>query len=386
VTDNGSSNEQIWNANGTMLRIMDAGTGSSLIYGFNSATGQCTTANQNSKAPAGAVWSPTNPNVDYTLNGTTVVRRTFDYTQPLNAPTSVPVFDVHSCPGLSALKPTWSAPLTLNEEGNTFVTAFSDRGGQDTGEYIVGFQTSRGCQVWNTLKGTVTADGFGQSGKISTFYPLTVHNVTEGPGGVAVVSQGFTCTGCPKQSGPFLWQAGTLTADLTQTAVGGHETMGYSHYLNLVNSPAVDARIWDLPGKVTPITSADGVDFPASVSTHLAWGNVDPADSYPFSATSTMPLSEPFTIKAPLEQELWGADPATGTFLRLAPTMSSGHGNVFNFRTQYAIESMSPTGCIAWSSDWMGTLGNTDGNTASCKLGSNPPMACRSDVFVTCPR
>ena len=141
----------------------------------------------------------------------------------------------------------------------------------------------------------------------------------------------------------------------------------------------------DLPGKVTPITSADGVDFPASVSTHLAWGNVDPADSYPFSATSTMPLSEPFTIKAPLEQELWGADPATGTFLRLAPTMTSGHGNVFNFRTQYAIESMSPTGCIAWSSDWMGTLGNTDGNTTSCKLGSNPPMACRSDVFVTCP-
>ena len=385
VTDSGGSNEGIWNANNTMLRIMDAGSGSSRVYGFTKSTGHCTTANQYSRAPAGVVWSAVNPDVDYSLDRTTLTQRTFDYLQPLKAPKKTTIFDFRSCPGLAALNPTWKGELTVTAGDGTLLTSFSDLGGQDTGEYVAAYQpSSGGCQVWNTLTGQVTAQGYSRT--ISTFYSFNIHNANVGPGGVAIVSAGTICSGCPERHGPFLWQAGTISAYLVEVDAGGHPAIGYTHYLNLVNSPAIDSRVWNFADDVTQVTSATGVQFPHRTSTHLAWQDVDPLDSVPFTATSATALSPPYTLVTPLEQELWGAVPATGEFIRLAPTMTSGQPNEFNFRTKYAIESMSPKGCIAWSSDWLGTLGNTDGKTTSCVLGTNPPTACRSDVFVTCPQ
>ena len=61
--------------------------------------------------------------------------------------------------------------------------------------------------------------------------------------------------------------------------------------------------------------------------------------------------------------------------MRIAHTFTTGYNNpvINNFRTYDAIAAVSQTGkFIAFASDWMGTLGNIDGVTATCVTGGWP--------------
>jgi hypothetical protein len=385
VSDSGAGSERMWNSNHTLLRMMEASTGTSRIVGFNQATGRCTTVNPYSSALAGAVFARHDPNVDYILSDTVVSKRTFDYTQPLLAPVITEVFDFRTCPGLANLGTViWNTQLGMSYDDDEVGAAFSDLGGQDTGEYAAVYWLSTGqCQVWNTLTGqSVNPDG-----QVLAFFPFTIHDATLGPGGVFEVSPGTTCTGCSNTEGPFLLQAGGLTSTFIATSFGGHNAIGYQKYVNIVNSPKMVWRDWNDVGNPVAISSVTNVKFPANSSTHVSWQNVDPADSYPiFAAEMTGKLPQPINITTPLENEIWAIMPATGEFIRVAPCMTSGIGNVFNFRTQYCITGVSPDGaCIAFNSDWEGTLGNTDGVTSTCTLGSKLDP-CVSDVFIVCPK
>lgn len=388
VTDSGGANDAQWNSNGTLLRVVLAGTGTSEVVGVNLAAGTCTVANTSSRIPTGAAWLRTNPNQDMYLNGTQVIERTFNSLNPLIAPTSKVLFNFNTCSGLSKLQPTWHSGLAIKGNDALVIEAFSDRGAQDTGEYVAVYQVATNkCQVWNTLTGKLTGN-LGTNGTVKPFYPFTIHDVAMGAGGIAEVSIGSTCTGCPAVHGPYLWETVTPTIQMVTVLAGGHDALGYKTYLNLTDAPQTSSRLVSAIGAVTQVTSARGVLFPALQETHLSWQNVNSTDSKPFLATqASLQLPQPIKITTPLQQELWAADPVTGKFIRIAPTMSSGIANSFNFRTQNAIFSPAPTGkAIAISTDWEGTLGNTDGKTENCSLGASAPLQCRSDVIIAYPK
>jgi hypothetical protein len=134
------------------------------------------------------------------------------------------------------------------------------------------------------------------------------------------------------------------------------------------------------------MSSNAGVKFPAPQDIHLEWQNGDPNDTYPLCMSqSSTGLPQPINIATPLEQEIYCVDPSNGTYIRLTPTFTSGIANADNFRTEYAILEGGKLGYIAFSSDWEGTLGNFDGVTSSCTLGTTKPTECRSDVFIVIP-
>jgi hypothetical protein len=381
VTDNGGANDQPLNADETALRVVEMATGLTGVMPFEN----CGPVIPASIAPSGQVWHPANPNVDFSLKGTVVSQRTFDFVA--KTVSSIQLFDFKSCQGLSGLPPDgWTSQLS-SPDGDSIGAAFSLTAGQGTGHFAAVYQLSTGhCVVWNTLSGQIST-----LGQASTFFPFTIHDFTIYSGGWALVAVGNTCTGCPAPHGPFLWKIGSTQVNLITSYTGGHNTMGNFTYLNLSNSPAIVQRAACACNFSKQLSTATGVNFPTPADTHIAWGNVDTNDSAPIFATqSSQQQPQPLKITSPLEQEIFFIDPSTGKFIRIAPTMTSGMQTPANdpnnnFRTANAIGAIKNK-CIVWSSDWEGTLGNTDGVTSTCTLGTAAPTQCRSDVFKVCPK
>jgi hypothetical protein len=388
VTDSGGASDKQWNLNHTLLRVVRAGTGSTGVLGFNQTTSTCTKINPKSIVATGATWSGKNPNIDFVMEGTQVLQRTFNYLNPMQAPTTKALFDFKSCLGLNTIKVTWRSSINTFQD-RLMVAAFSDRGDQNTGEYVAVYNIpTKQCSVYNTLTGKVNGT-YGTKGQVSTFYPYAIHDVSISEGGVILVSVAAnSCPSCPKLYGNFLYWPGTTKVNLITIGSGGHEAMGFKTYINFSDVPAVASRLITNLTTVREITSASNVHLPGNQESHIAWENVNQLDTNPFFSTqASLGLTQPIQITTPLQQELWAANPTTGAFIRIAPTMSSGQTNSFNFRTSQAIFSVDPTGTdIALSTDWEGTFGNTDGKTATCILGTKPPTECRSDVVIVIPR
>jgi len=388
VGDNGAASDHTLNANHDKLRVIAADTGGTRVMFIDPISHTCTMI-PGTAVPGGEVWDTVDPDTDYALSAipNTVIKplilseRRFD---GLNPPITTVLYDFRTCPGLSALGPvTWHAQLSPVPGG--LVTGFSDRGGQDTGEYVVIYYLGTGqCEVWNTLTGSLSGP---ISGKVSSFNAFTLHDVSGYPAGLVQASVGDTCTKCPAPHGPWLWKSSTnITRIISTPPVGGHNTIGYQTYLNLTSSPKIASRTFGNQTTVKYITSNAGVVFPGPQETHMGWQNVDPKDSVPVIASQvSMNQPQPLKIATPLQDEIWGVVP--GQFIRIAPCMTSGIPNKFNFRSVNCIATVSPDGAvIAFSSDWGGTLGNTDGKTATCTLGASKPNECQSQVFIVFPK
>jgi hypothetical protein len=389
VTDSGGSSEIQWNVDQTLLRIVRMTTGSTGIIGFNKTSNECTTMNINSLGAEGAVWSTEDPAVDFIPSGVTAVnKRTFDPANPLKAPAITKFFDFKSCPIWPTLNITWDSALTTVDD-DLFMKAFSTTGGQDTGTWAVAYRVSTGaCSILNTANGIVTAS-YGMNGvltgSVTTFFPFSIHNAIADPSGHLWLAVGSTCVGCPKH-GPFIWYPGSNRLDLITVSIGGHNSNGYDTWLNFVNSPAMASRKLENINTVTIINSPRGVKFPLPGETHMGWQNVNLTDTNPICMTEvSQNQPQPLVISSPLQQEVFCVDVTDGTYIRLAPTFTSGITSPYNFRTVNAISSNGKQGYIAFSSDMMGQLGNMDGKTSTCKLGAAVPNSCRSDVFIVVP-
>jgi hypothetical protein len=246
------------------------------------------------------------------------------------------------------------------------------------------------CWLLNTMTGQVQRSGNSDTavslGRVSTFHPFTIHSMYEAPGGQLVVGIGSTCVNCP-QHGPFVYSPRSTHMDLiTASPIGGHQTSGYKTFVNVSSAPTMAARTFANLNKTWYINQNAGVKFPTPQDIHLEWQNGDPNDTYPLCMSqSTTGLRQPIKITTPLEQEIYCVDPSDGTYIRLTPTFTSGIANPDNFRTAYAILAGGKRGYIAFSSDWEGTLGNGDGVTPHCTLGTRNATECRSDVFIVVP-
>lgn len=405
VTDGGGAGQIQWNANQTLLRVVNADTGSTRVLGFNKVNYNCrTTVNQYSAAPSGATWSLLDPNVDYILNGTVVTRRQFDATQPMVAPIVTQYFDFADCGLVRRLhlhflsttayldddspEVTSSGALSTADD-QIFLASFSTTGGQDTAQWLMAYRhvpgQSDGCSMVNTQTGEVMADNFGEGGHLTNFHPFLMHAANMSPSGIAVTGPAAkTCPECPDNYGPFFWYPGSTRMDVLLEKGKGHSTRGNKLWVNLISSPVLLAHPY---ADLTVMAELnEKVTLPQPQETHVGWQNTDVSDTYPICG-SQMSLNQPLprTITSPLENEIWCVEPLTGAYIRLAPTMSTGTDNGWNFRTKNAIIANGKFGFIAFSSDWMGTLGNTDGVTTACTPGAKKPNACRSDVFIIVP-
>lgn len=369
TNDSGASFDQIWNADGTVLRIINAGSGSTRLMVFDPINFRCNGLIANSTAPVGAVWDPLDPDVDYILKGTQVSKRTIVEQSVSVNPVSEPFFDFRVCTPIASIALTWHSPLQISDDSSLFSVSFSDLGGQDTGEWVVVYQPATGFwQTWNTLTGVVTGNGF-PSGMISIPQRFSIHEMVMGPSGICEVAHGKTCINCVP-GGPFLWKVGQLNAYQPTVEWSGHSNPGWSKWAN-ANGPMVWLRDWNNPSVVQQISKSPH-PWPGVTDQHMCW-RADVLETYPIlQGSSTVNAVQPLQITAPLQQELYLVN-MDGSFSRIAHTFTSGVINSFNFRSAYAICSKSRQGYIAWSSDWMGTLGNT------------PKGENRSDVFIVVP-
>lgn len=391
VTDTGGDNFQSANETETLIRPVAMATGSNRILNFNSATGACSTVMANSSAPAGGLWSPTLPNVDYYKQGdTSVIERVIGPSGIITAT----LFDFARCPLLNTIGTiTYTTQISSNDS-NTFFMALGVNGqGQDKAQYIVGFRVdNRVCTLYNTLTGQVQMAGgipnVQTVGTVTNFFPFTIHSADLAPGGQLIIGIGSTCTGCPTQHGPFIWYPATTHLDFITSLGGGHITEGNSTYINVTSAPKLASRLFTALNTVTHINTANFI-YPQPQDIHMSWGNVDANDTNPICMSQmSINLPQPVVPKVPIQNEVFCVVPKDGSYIRLAPTYSSGIGmpGQTNFRTQYSILTNGKQGYIFFSSDLGGRLGNTDGKTTSCILGAIKPNACRSDVFVVMPK
>jgi hypothetical protein len=377
----GGSNENMWNLDSTMLVISNT---NNMAYPltFDPVTMQVKRmyvssypGNGGMWFTYGGTWSRVDPNVLYAYNGSAIDK--YDFSDRINPPSPQTVFDFtsssHCLP--AGFKVTWSARAGVSAGDVVFGMAFSNTGNQGTGVYVVVYKAGSGCSVLNTQTGQVSGD-WGSTGTISLPDRWTVHSGKVTLDGNWFMISPTQCLSSTCAVGPYFWHIGTTTVTACQTGqdCSGHNTEGYSHW---VNNSAAGKQWIRLPSdlsKVQELTGVIPVGLAAPLDTHPSWNNADPADSVPFLLSTCSPTT-PFP--APWYNEVLGvATDGSGRVWRFAHTFVTSQSQ--RFATKYGIGSVSQDGrFFAFSSDWMGTLGSEPG-TVTCTIGKD----CRGDVFV----
>ncbi len=383
TTSSGSADDNLWNIDSTLFTVQDTGA-NTYVYSFNPGTLQAARiyvssfpATKGLVLPSSGNWSRVNSNVLYTDGGAALYR--YDFTNLTNPPTPQLVYDFTSSPNClpAGFTPTWNTKGGISGDDTVFAMAYSNIGGQGSGVYAVVYKVGSGCSVLNTQTGQVRGD-WGAKGTINIPDRWTIHNVKLSKDGNWLILSSTACTSANCTTQPYFWQVGTT--NVSSCSVGGscsgHFTEGYSHWVNLDNSPMSNQviRSFYQPASVRNLSN----DFPpgiiAPLDQHQSWNNTDPADSVPFFSVTWSTIS-PFP--APWYNEIIGvAADGSGKTWRFAHSFITARSQ--RFSTAYAIGTVSQDGrFFIFSSDWMGTLGSESGS-ATCTIGTN----CRGDVFV----
>jgi hypothetical protein len=377
----GSSNENLWNLNSTLLIISNTGA-SSYPLTFNPSTMQAARMYVSSYPATGGLrlagdgdWSHVDPNVVYTYGGTAIDK--YDLSDRTNPPSPQLVFDFTSSPHClpAGFQATWMARGGVSAGDAVFGVSYSNSGGQGTGVYVAAYKAGSGCTLVNTQTGRVTGD-WGASGTIAIPDRFTIHSARLSRDGQWMIITRTNCTSSNCQVGPYFWQIGTTNMIPCQAGenCSGHSTEGYSHWVNnmgpgnqLMRSLAQPATAWEITGVLPP-----GIAAP--LDEHPSWNNADPADSLPIFMSSWSQTT-PFPAAWYNEITAVAAD-GSGKVWRFAHNFIATRSQIFG--TMYGVGSVSQDGrFFVWSSDWMGTLGSQAG-TPTCSIGQD----CRGDVFV----
>jgi len=182
---------------------------------------------------------------------------------------------------------------------------------------------------------------------------------------------------------------------------GEHSSFGWRYWQNGASNTFLGQRdVRPLPNTNNTYTRTPSVKV-AGVKchgdSHESWIADDPANITNYLSTSTATTTQPpVTVcndGSPYRNELLLYDPLGGPIGRGGHTFNSGYSG--RFSTQNAISEWTMVGdYVAWSSDWLETLGDENGN-ATCPGGlfrfepwkANTPLpvgsGCRGDVFIT---
>lgn len=365
--------------------IVTAVTGESYVISLD-PTATRLNPQPTSFAASKIMFSRVRPNVIYQLDGTQIIKYTFDSETDPNwaAPDKSVLFDFASdkCMG-EGYQATWSAGLTIAYHDEVFGSAFSDSGGQGTGYHIVVYTPKKGCRVldtrtmeitgqWGPTGRAVDKDGKDMTAKFTIHMGGVLLNPAYSSFAVMIGSgkdlDGET-TGCVAGDcvdfSPYIWSHDGLSLNVcTLDACQGHSAKGYQGFATGVglsyfkydnfNVPPVELNPYGPRSSVTDI--------------HGSWNNGGIEDKSPaFIVTSVAPAKIATPYPFPFYQEV---DAADGNYMYRACHNFNSTKSPF-FQVAHAIGVVSTSGnLVAFASDWQNTLG--------VDLENRP----RGDVFV----
>jgi len=292
----------------------------------------------------------------------------------------------------------WADPVTVSNDDQTFATAYSITGGQDTGVLFVVWNRTNGCRWWETDNATI-GGAWGPTGSVvlnggapDTF---ETHNARLSLDGTYLKgASGGGCVGTCFTN--YFWNIATLNVESSSTTKSGHSTIGYSHVVNSATCPWQSSIQWapmgnltgnhcpNTPGTSVCIANCGGSSSPPNQSnwdTHLSWSNASSSDNNIFFGSSN--VAKQSTPTQAWNNEVLGYDAAgSGTvwrfgrnYITAVPTSS---GNT-SFSASVGVGSVSADGkWFAFASDWDCELGSNTGGAE----GTTSPYNCRADVFM----
>ena len=288
----------------------------------------------------------------------------------------------------SDYKPTWVADGDQDEATDSqFSVAYSSlnegypsqvNGGQNSGVHEVIWSQAKGCQVLNTYTGMFTADpGWGTNGMSLTLPDrFTIHSAAnQDLSGTYLALSVAKCLGvCGNGVSPMVLVLGTNT-DLYLCGVGygdcgGHASFGWNYWQNAAQNTflgQLDVRpLPNTQGTFKRVPSGKVTGVTCHGDSHMSWIADDPANVTDFlsvsSATSESQPAKVCSDSSPLRNEINLYDPAGGSIGRAGHTFNSGYSG--RFSAQFAIFEWTQVGDFAaFSSDWLETLGDENGNT-----------------------
>src|SRR5580658_461279 len=322
-----------------------------------------------------------------------------------------------SLPSLSGL-PTagggYAGDLTVSVDDQTFSVTASTATAQDTATYFIVWNRTNGCRVWNTNTGAVTGS-WGTTGSVSNADRFLIHNSRIGPDGSwAKLASGSCTSGTCSTAANYLWNISTLTVNvMPETTGGGHTAIGYTNVVNNVYNDGYPPQGYFMRSMVTP-SSYDSL--PASYPTQCSPADPPPCTGGPYmgfdqhvtwpQGLNTLPDNAPlFSTTYVTYTGGYGGLPDTnawdGELLAVStdapgtPPDGTGNGVVYRlshlynsmqeppsteFPGTYAIGACSwDGGYCAWTTDWNGMFGNTDGTGTACTITAGN---CRIDVVL----
>jgi hypothetical protein len=284
---------------------------------------------------------------------------------------------------------TYTDDVSVSGDDQTFAALGSTTGGQgSTGAvYVIVWNRTTGCRVWNALTGAVTGS-WGPTGTINITDKFYLHNVRINKAGTAIKVTQNTCApspgGCTANTNIYVWPISGLTvnriiADSTDGC--GHTVIGALNTMNDCGNLSGSRGYFQL----RPFSSNDqgGTSilstYPSAFNNedgHFSWAEDNGSDTNPVFAalyTGTFEATDAW------DNEILGLrTDGSGTAYRFAHNYITGL-DTENFGAEYGIGSVSQDGkYFIWGSDWDGMLGQIGGGSASCTIGTN----CRADVFI----
>ena len=395
-----------FNTNDTILYVQERG-GLGFPMLFDLTTMQCSRMypnNPNYSASGGltipgigADFSYSNPNWLYVWSvsgsGAKIYRYDFSGYSPSGSPTITLIADFIADTGAgfdgtagNCLPANFSVGW-IGHDGpsndDTVFTAAYATGVQDTGYYVAAWKVGSGCRVYNTSTGIVTGN-WGPTGPVSVFIGNTTTadsptdefyiqsifvNLT---GEYALITNGSCVTGntsCLTNAGasPYFWNIATTNVGKISGMVGGAFAFGWHDYMNRVNSPLGQYALRPFTALGSPHAVINNLPpNMQALPAHPSWVNDNSTDSLPFFDTFNSPLYYNTGFSSAWVNEIIGVFP-NGSTLRFAHNFTTKSNPQYS--TNYAIGSISQSGkFFMQSSDWVGTLGSTTGNS-SCAWG-----------------
>ena len=340
-------------------------------------------------------FSYTQPKVAYAENyhGGNPALCQYDFTSSSTMPTYAngkitSLVDLSTCvAGLAGkdYNTIYTEDVSPSADDQTFAISGSTTSGQgSTGDvYVIVWNRTNGCRVWNTSTGAVTGS-WGATGTISKTDTFYLHNVRMNKNGDWVKVSQNTCIGggCTSVRNTYLWNIATLNVYAgvnDATAACGHGTVGYTHWINECSTGGNNT---DFLERANTSDDAAGVQvtsgFPSPLSVqdaHISWNNGNSSDTTP--VIMSLYTDDNSTTNACDNEITAMTTDGTGKMFRFAHTYIT-RADIQNFDAEFAIGNPSQDGkYYFWSTDWEGKLGQIGGGSSACTIGTD----CRGDVF-----
>lgn len=414
-SNGGSNDDNAFNSNNTLFVVVNT-NGAKKPKSLNTITHQVSPlyassfpATNGMTIPYPPQFSTVSPSLLYAWNGTQLGTYTFDPPNYVTPPAFTNLFNfvtgggsTNNCVPSNFGAATWTSDGGVAAQDSFFVSAWSSAnyhiGANDfqgTGFWAAAYVPGKGCFAVNTSTGAIVADqgfvggtgltctGTGCTGTTSNsatdLYTIHAIKLSINSTGQMYMLIGrttcltVTCSG--SGNNPYFQQVGSNVQVYggDSSRDGGHWAGMAQGFANIPGMPQAYYRTYAAPSVTTAqISPTPGACAGyANLQQHMGATNTNAGDTNPVMvSTGTINLEAPFDgAQCPWWNEVYTIDyNGDGLTHRYAHTNNTGQA--LNFDALDAIAEISPSGAlIGFNSDWLNTLGCTNGATTCTPNG-----------------